>query len=337
MGIKEAAACVKENNKFLITAHTNLEGDALGSELAFLCLLKALGKDGVIINDDKVPEEYNFLPGINNIKKFDRSTQRPQGHGLASNSQSQNIKFDCFTALDCSDLKRCAEVAQLNTLACPVLNIDHHISNDYFGDINWVNPAASSCAEMIYQLYKEMKISFNKDSALFLYVGILMDTGSFRYSNTTSFTHKAAAELLGYKIDPVQVYKNLYENVPFEDMKLLSRVLPDIKREPGGKIIWFQVKKDMLAGKKILFDLTEHMLSFGRLVKGVEVVVIFKENLKTENEVRVNFRSQGKFDVNEIARFFGGGGHKAASGCTIKGKINDVRRSVLRKIKENLK
>lgn len=322
MGIKDAAACVRKNNKFLITAHTSPEGDALGSQLAFFYLLRAQGKSAVIINDDRVPEEYSFLPGVEKIRKFDK--------------HAAEVKFDCFVTLDCSDLKRTGEVSQLNIGGCTVLNIDHHISNAYFGDVNWVNPHASSCSEMIYQLYKEMKIDFNRKSALSLYTGIVTDTGSFRYSNTGAFTHKAAAELLGYGIDPRQVYKSLYESVPFEDMKLLSRILPGVNRTKGGKVIWFQVKKEMLENKKLSFDLAEHILSFGRQIRGVEAVVLFKENLREENEVRVNFRSQGALDVNKIAQAFGGGGHKAAAGATVKGRIEDVRRRVLRKIKESL-
>lgn len=322
MGIKNAAACVRKNNKFLIAAHTSPEGDALGSQLAFFYLLKAQGKDAVIINDDRVPEEYSFLPGIEKIRKFDK-------HAL-------DIKFDCFVTLDCSDLKRIGEVSQINIPARPVLNIDHHISNVYFGDVNWVRPQASSCAEMIYQLYKEMKVKFDRKTALLLYAGILTDTGSFRYSNTTAFTHKAAAELLEYGINTQQVYKSLYENTPFEDMKLLGRILPGMNRAFGGKVIWFQVKKEMLQDKKVSFDLAEHILSFGRAVKGTEAVVLFKENLREENEVRVNFRSQGLLDVNKIAQAFGGGGHKAAAGATVKGRIEDVRRRVLRRIKESL-
>lgn len=322
MGIKEAAACVRKKDKFLITAHTSPEGDALGSELAFFYLIKALGKDAVIINEDKVPDECAFFPGIEKIRKFDK--------------HAAEAEFDCFVALDCSDLKRTGEVFQLNIPRRTVLNIDHHISNGYFGDVNWVNPKASSCSEMIYQLYKEMKIKLGRRAALLLYAGMVTDTGSFRYSNTTALTHQAAAELLGYGINTQQVYKRLYENAPFEDMRLLSRILPGMNRAFGGKVIWFQVKKEMLENKKTSFDLAEHILSFGRAIKGGEVVVLFKENLKGENEIRVNLRSQGAFDVNKVAQAFGGGGHKAAAGATVKGGIEDVRRMVLRKIKGNL-
>jgi phosphoesterase RecJ-like protein len=236
--------------------------------------------------------------------------------------------------LDCSYLSRTGEVYRLNSQQKPVLNIDHHISNAKFGDINWVEPATSSCSEMIYKLYKAMRIPLERDTAVLLYTGILTDTGSFRYSNTTSFTHRIVSELLKFNLDISQIYKNVYENIPFEDMQLLAKILPTIRREASGKLVWFQIKKNLLRNKKLSFDLSEHILSFGRAIKDAQVVVLFKENLGVRNEIRVNFRSQGKVDVNRIAQSFGGGGHKTASGATIYGEIEQVRRRVLAKIKQ---
>ncbi len=323
MSLKKVVACIKRNKYFLITAHTNPEGDALGAELAFYQILKKLGKFATIINEDESPYGYKFLPGTNKIKRF-----KPDIKG---------IRFDCLVVLDCSDLRRTGEVYRLNSANKPILNIDHHISNERFGNINWVEPNASSCAEMIYKLYKKLRLPLDRDTAISLYVGMLTDTGSFRYSNTTAFTHKAVAELLKYNLDILQIYKNIYENVFFADMQLLSRILPKMKRQAGGRIIWFEVKKDMLKNKKPSFDLSEHILSFGRAVKDAQVVVLFKENLGVKDEIRLNFRSQGKVDVNKIAQFFGGGGHKTASGATIRGKLDQVRKKVLAKIRESFK
>ena len=320
MGLKKIAEAVRKYNNFLITAHVNLEGDALGSELAFYSLLKKLGKKAAIINEDSVPYGYDFLPGKDRIIKLSR--------------RSNKLSFDCFCFLDCSDLKRTGEIYRLNTQDKPVLNIDHHISNQMFGDVNWVDPRASSCSEMIYRLYKQMRIPFDKNSALNLYVGLVTDTGSFRYSNATSFTHKACAELLKFNLDVPGTYKSIYENVPYDDMKLLSKILPGLKLQQQGRVAWVEVKKDILRGKKLSFDLSEHVLSFGRAIKGVQVVALFKENLGFPDEIRINLRSEGRVDVNKIAAFFGGGGHKTASGATVHGKINKVRLKVLAKIRE---
>jgi len=323
VGLKKVVEYIKRNKNFLITTHINMEGDAAGSELAFYRLLKAMGKRATIINDDNLSYEYSFLPGINQIKKFKKNLK--------------NIKFDCFVILDCSDLERCGQIYKINTANKPVLNIDHHISNQRFGDVNWVEPHSSSVSEMIYQLYKKLDLPLNREIAMLLYVGILTDTGSFRYPNTTSVTHKIVSQLLRYNLDIAQIYKNVYENIPFQDMKLLSKILPTISRDANGKIAWFQIQRRILKNKKISFDLTEHILHFARAIKDAEVAVLFKENLGKKNEVRVNLRSQGKVDVNRIASFFGGGGHKTASGATVKGKIEDVRKKVLAKIRESLR
>jgi len=323
VSLKKAIACLKRNKNFLITTHTNLEGDALGSELAFFWLIKALGKDSIIVNDGDVPYGYGFLPGLKHIKRFKENLS--------------GIRFDCFVSLDCSDLRRCGSVRKLNKDNKPILNIDHHISNEKFGDTNWVEPNASSCSEMIYRLFKKLRLPFDRKIAIALYAGMMTDTGCFRYINTTSFTHKAVSELLRYNINVSEVYRNIYGNIPLEDMKLLAKILPTLRISESGKIAWFQIRRSMLNKRKISFDLSEHILSFARAIKGVEVVVLFRGNLDTKNEVRVNLRSQGRVDVNKIAKFFGGGGHKAASGFVIKGKLRAVTKKSLDKIKENLK
>lgn len=322
MSLKKVVDCVKKHKNFLITSHTNLEGDALGSELAFFNLVRKLGKAATVINEDNLPYGYDFLPQKNKLIKY--------------KDNLKGIEFDCFVALDCSDLSRTGEVYRLNSEKKTILNIDHHISNRKFGNINWVEPHASSCSEMIYKLYNALRVPLDKDTAIFLYTGILADTGSFRYSNVSSFTHRAVSELLKFNLDVPRIYKSVYENIPFEDMKLLGKILPGMRRDVKGRIVWFQVKQNILRNKKLSFDLSEHILSFGRAVKDAEVVVLFKENLGVKNEIRVNLRSQGKMDVNMIAQLFGGGGHKTASGATVKGSIDQVRRKVLAKIKESL-
>jgi len=322
LSLKKAVELIRKSKSFLISAHTNPEGDALGSELAFYWLVKKLGKEAVIVNEDSVPPECEFMPGINNIRRY--------------KNERQKLNFDCFVTLDSSDLKRTGEVYRLNYSNNPILNIDHHISNSKFGDANWVDPKASSCSELIYRLYRKMKVRIDKDTALVLYTGILTDTGSFRYSNTSAFTHRAVAELLELGVNVPEVYKYAYENIPFDDMKILFKSLTAIKKDAKGKVIWFEIPHNLLKNKKLSFDLAEQLLTFGRAIRGVEVVVLFKENLGTKKEIRVNLRSQGKVDVNKIASFFGGGGHKAAAGATVHGKIDIVRRKVLAKIKKFL-
>ncbi|KPK97178.1 MAG: hypothetical protein AMJ95_10375 [Omnitrophica WOR_2 bacterium SM23_72] len=325
MSVKKVIACIKSHKNFLITSHTNLEGDALGSELAFYRLLKKLGKRAMIVNQDGLPYGYDFLPSKVILKRFKEM------------AASRNMRFDCFVVLDCSDLGRTGEVANLYAKHQTILNIDHHVSNRSFGDVNWVEPHYSSCCEMIYQLYKELRVAFDRKTALFLYMGFLTDTGSFRYSNTTARVHEAVAELLQFHLDVSQIYSSVYKNMTFQDIKLLANILSRIKVGAKGRLAWVQMKKSLLQRKDEAFDLSEEILSLMRAIKNVEVCVLFKENLKRKDEIKVNLRSQGKTDVNKIAAYFGGGGHKTASGATLHGSLNGVTRKFLSRIKKSLK
>lgn len=321
MSIKKVINCIKKYKVFLITAHQNLEGDALGSEIAFYKLLKKLGKTVIMVNQDSTPQEYIWLPGTGLIKEYRRNMK---------------LKFDVLVMLDCSHKTRCGNVADLAISDQPIINIDHHVSNTKFGDINWLLPEASSTSEMIYQLYKSMHIKIDVDAAKALYVGVLTDTGCFRYINTSPFTHQVAAKLLEFNLNVSKIYRNIYGSISFSDMSLLPKILSTLERDVSGRIIAFRIKQGLIKGKKIYFDLTENVLSFGRLIRGSEVCVLFKEQPDQIKQIRVNLRSQGKVDVNRVAQFFGGGGHKTASGCTIKGSLQAVKRKVINKIKEQL-
>ena len=321
MSIKKIIDCIKTYNSFLITTHHNLEGDALGSEIAFYYLLKKLGKTAVMVNQDCTPEEYAFLNGAERIKIY---------------KPNLSLKYDVLVFLDCSTKSRCGGVSDLAGAAKFIINIDHHISNEKYGDINWVKPNASSVSEMIYELYKNMHIKIDNQVALALYVGILTDTGSFRYINTNFYTHEIVAELLKFNLDASKIYRNIYESVPYSGILLLSRIFLTLRRYASGKIIVFEMRRNLLKGREIDFDLTEHVLNFGRLIREYKVCVLFRELEGKERQIRVNLRSQGEVDVNRIAQFFGGGGHKTAAGCTLLGNLQSVKRRVINKIRQQL-
>ena len=204
---------IKKYNKFIITAHVNLEGDSLGSQLAMKKLLDSIGKTGHIVDSDPVPEHYAFLPGASEV----------------SNKIDKNIDFEAIIILDCPTMKRIGKVNDLVTKDKFKINIDHHISNEKFGDANWVDPNASSAGEMVYRLFKEMEVAITKETALSLYIAILTDTGSFNYDNTSSVTHEIVSELLGYGLDPATVSENVYEKKSLSDIKFLGIVLSTIK------------------------------------------------------------------------------------------------------------
>lgn len=298
---------IKENKRFLITAHVNLEGDALGSELGMYFILKKLAKHVEIYNNDHTPTIYNFLPGKDVIT-----------HTFPNNN------FDAAFILDCSDVSRTGSVKSHLSKIRYLINIDHHPSNTYFGDLNWIDPVASSTAEMIYKLAHRLGV-VDKNIALCLYTGIFTDTGGFTYNNITPNVHRIVAELLKTGIPVNKIHTNLNSFCSLKDLKFISRLLSGLKIDYHNNISWILAKSWPSNNN---FDLTEVIFSMMRLLKDIEVFILFKKIGK--KKVRVNFRSRtSKVDVNKIAKFFGGGGHKSASGTTMDMDIERAEEEVI--------
>jgi len=317
--MREVIAAIKKRNKFLITAHVNLEGDSLGSQLAMKGLLDAIGKTAVIVDNDAVPEHYKFLPRAGDV----------------SNKIDKNLDFEAAIVLDCPTLKRIGKVRDLIPKGKFIINIDHHVSNEKFGDVNWVEPHASSAGEMVYKLFKEMDVKLTKEIALSLYIAILTDTGSFNYDNTSSVTHEIAGELLGYGLDPASVSESVYERRSLADIKLLGMVLSSIKINSAGEVAYLEVTDKMLKTTGADLVKAEGFVNYARSIDKVKVAIIFKED-NGSGKVNVSFRSKGEVDVNKLAAFFGGGGHVRASGCIVEGRLAEVERKILAKVEEVL-
>ncbi|MDP1853375.1 MAG: bifunctional oligoribonuclease/PAP phosphatase NrnA [Candidatus Omnitrophota bacterium] len=318
MSLKKVIGAINKYKRFLITAHVGLEGDAIGGELALALLLKTKGKSAVIINEDNVPKNYGFLNNRGLIKPLGSKIKYPEA----------------IFILDCSELSRCGKVVKIIPKGLPLIAIDHHISNSQFADINWVKPQSSSTGEMIYELYKAMGVPFGRASALCLYTAIMTDSGSFRYSTTSYKTHQAAAELLKFNISAEKIYQNVYQSNSYSDVLLLKEALNTLKLDRNGRIAWFKIDKDH-SDSQTQTDQTDSVLDFARRIKGIEACFLLKR-AKDKRFVRVNLRSRGKINVSKIAQYFGGGGHKNASGCTIKGTFAGVENKVLNRIKQEL-
>ena len=316
--MQKAIEAINKYNKFLITAHVNLEGDSLGSQLGMKALLDSLGKTAVIVDSDPVPDHYKFLHGALEV----------------SNDLSAKVDFEAALVLDCPTLKRIGKVQNLITKDKVIINIDHHVSNEKFGAINWVDPTASSAGEMVYKIAKEMNIRLTKEAALALYIAILTDTGSFYYDNTSSVTHEIAGELLGYGIDPASVSESVYERRSVADIKFLGQVLSTIKVNPSGDVAYLEVTRKMLQATGSNLVKSEGFVNYARSIDKAKVAIIFKED--TDGKISVSFRSKGDVDVNAIASFFKGGGHVRASGCVIEGTLAEAEKSVLAKVDEVL-
>jgi len=319
MNMKKIIETIYKNNRFLISTHVNPDPDALCSELAIAGYLRGLGKKVSVINEEEVLERFYFFPGVKQIK------------GLKDKKQ---LNYDVAIVVDCGDLNRIGKVKGLLQPDNPLINIDHHITNDSFGTLNLVLPKVSSTCEVLYGLFVKDKAILTRDIAFCLYTGIMTDTGSFRYSNTSPRTHQVAGELRKFQFSAVSIYQNIYETISLNDSKEFTKVLSRFDTLCDGKIICMDLSKQVINRFSEAFDLRDALFRFLRSIKGVEAVVICTEFRR--NQTRVNLRSAGNVNVAKLAHIFNGGGHHNASGCQIEGSISQARTKILKEIKKVL-
>ncbi len=319
MSSKAILAAIKRNKTFLITTHVNPDIDALASELVMALYLKSQGKKVYVINAGKVASMYLFLPYVRLIKKF----------------SGQKIDYDAAVILDCGDLDRIDTVKKTIDQRKIIINIDHHITNDDFGDFNLVKSRASSTSEILYDFLKEAKFKLTKETAVLLYTGIMTDTGSFRYDNTAAHTHAIVSELLKFRFSVDRLYKQIYETIPLADLKKFAKLISSFEMSHKGKVASIELSQSTVSRFSGNFDLRDKIFSFLRGIKGIEVIAIFTEGGK--KLTRINFRSQEKVDVAKLASLFNGGGHKKASGCRFRGSLKSAKQKIFSQLKKIVK
>jgi phosphoesterase RecJ-like protein len=309
---------INQAQSILIAGHISPDGDALGSMLALAQALKSMGKPRVeVICPDGLPQIYRFLPGSEEIL-------------LAPTSDS----FDLGIALDCDGESRLGASAPHIFSAKKVIDIDHHGGLDLFGDITWVDSTAAATGELVFELITEMGVPINEPIAVCLLTAQMVDTGSFRYANTTSRTFAIASKLMEAGARPVQIAARLYEEKAYSAAKLHGIALSRIHRNTDGSVIWAYLLQSDFIEAGATEDETEGIINQLRSIRGGKIAVLFKET--TENSVKISLRSRNGTDVSEVARQFGGGGHKLASGCTVVGSIGEVQQKVLAAVEEAL-
>jgi bifunctional oligoribonuclease and PAP phosphatase NrnA len=321
MLIEEAAIfkeLVRENNSFVILVHRYPEGDAIGSQLALGLLLKNQGKEVEMLNYDPLPWQYKFLPGSDNIEI---------GETLARD-------YDIGIVLDSGDFERTNYPPENKNRIKYLINMDHHLSNSFFGDMNIINPQASSTGEMVYNLVKHMGLTLTRDIALDIYTAIVTDTGSFRYSNTTSDTLMIASQLVSTGIDVAWANENLFEIGTLGRIKLWGEALSKIELTYNNMISILTVTQQMMIQTNADFSDTENLINNGLSIVGIEVSLLFNELSK--DLYKVSFRSKGKINVAKVAESFGGGGHFRASGCKISGTLKQVKNKVIDRVAREL-
>ncbi|HHP51410.1 MAG TPA: bifunctional oligoribonuclease/PAP phosphatase NrnA [Moorella mulderi] len=305
--IKAIARILLEAPYVGILSHDLPDGDCLGSSLALALALRARGARVVVINADPVPEAFRFLPGQDTIVSGKEIESPPP----------------ILVVLDSADLQRPGEgMEHLLASARIIINIDHHVSNTRFGHLNLVDVQASATAQLVYRLLKEMGLPISGEIATCLYTGLVTDTGSFQYENTTPEALRLAAELMELGADVATIREYLWERKPLASLKLLSLVLPTLNLAYGGEVAWMVVSQESLEKAGAGPEHVEGLVNYPRSLAGVEVAFLFRE--LSPRMVKVSLRSKKRVDVNRIASLFGGGGHRRAAGCVVEGSLEEV-------------
>lgn len=298
---------IEKGNRFFIAGHLNPDGDSLGCTLAMTSLLERMGKTVYAYASPAIGADLQFLPGISKI----HVDQLPE-----------KIDFDTVILLECSDRKRGGDLEKILTATHMLINIDHHLVSDAYGDVNHIDSGASSTAEIIFQLFEESEGNFlpTADEATALYTGVVTDTGRFVHSNTTAEALRVASALVALGANISKINQVIYFTKPYIELKLQGRALEKMQ-------LCFDNKYSEIVLTHRDFETfgatpaqTQGIVSQPTMIPGVEVSALIKEE---PDKVSVNLRSRGAADVSQIAQTFGGGGHARAAGFKVTGKPID--------------
>lgn len=311
---------IKSRTIFLAT-HINPDGDAIGSLISLGLGLQQNGKRVYFYNGSPIPAVYRFLPGVELVRQT-----LPPKH-----------EWDTAVILDCGDIERIGEAADIVRLSPQIINIDHHVTNTGFGHYCLVEPTACSSTEIVYRLLKQMHIEIDEAIATSIYTGILTDTGSFRFANTNSAAYVICAEMVKCGVDPYTVAQHVYGTYSLGRIKLLNMALDSIEISPNGKLSLMTVTHDMFAETDTNPEDVDGMINYAKRIEDVRVAALIMENANGADQKRfhVSLRSDGSVDVAEIAASFGGGGHFNAAGFGVESSLKDLKKTI-NAIAENL-
>jgi bifunctional oligoribonuclease and PAP phosphatase NrnA len=301
---------LRSQERFVVVAHENPDGDALGSLLGAALGLRSLGKDVVMYLSDRgpTPPEYRFL----DLSEVQRDLPT-------------DLEERVLLAVDCANARRIAEGTQAVDRARFVIDVDHHHDNSRFGDVNLVVPEASSTAEVIRDILRELDVDLTPRIAEALYVGLVTDTGRFQYTNTTPKALRLAAELVEAGTDVHEVFQHVYETVQFAKLKLLARALERAASFEGGALVVSYLLREDFAEAGAEEPYSEGIIDHLRAVEGSEMVALIREPPREGPTHRVSLRSShDEIDVSAIARKRGGGGHPQAAGFSSEEPVERI-------------
>ncbi|MCX5800429.1 MAG: bifunctional oligoribonuclease/PAP phosphatase NrnA [Candidatus Eisenbacteria bacterium] len=319
MSLVDVVHLLNDSDSFVVTSHVDLDGDALGSELGLALVLKRMGKHVRIVNQDRSPLSYRFLPGAHLLEDLSGKLE----------------DLDAALVLDCTCMERTGGVAaSILKSRVPIVNIDHHSGNVHFGSTNFVRPDACAAALLILQIIDELGQSVGPEVATCLYAAILAETGSFRLSNTSAEALSVSARLAGEGANPSAIAAQVYDRRSPATLRLIGSALSSLEIAMDGAVSIISIERSKLDESKIASDELEGIVNFAMAVEGVKAAVSLRE--LPGGIVKVSLRSSGAVDVDLVARQFGGGGHSNAAGAKVNGTLAGVKGIVLEKIADVL-
>jgi phosphoesterase RecJ-like protein len=303
---------IRTRQRFVLSSHARPDGDAIGSQLAMAYALRALGKDVRLVNLDPAPPPLRAFPGVDDIEI----------------AKAVEGDFDAAIIMECGDLGRTG-VSGLDRFF--VINIDHHQGNSEYGQINWFDPGAAACGEMVFDLVQALGVPFSREIATHVYLAILTDTGSFHYSSISPRTFDICRQALEAGVDPVHVARSVYDSNNMGRLKLFGAVLSGMAIDETGQIAIVDLNPRMAREAGGTYEDTDGLINLPLTVKEIQAVIFFKE--VAPDDYRVSMRSKGAIDIAAVAREYGGGGHKNAAGCSAAGPLEQLKHALVQKVR----
>ena len=319
---RTVAAVLAAGGRVALTTHVNADGDGVGSEVALWHLLADRGVTASIANPTPIPERFEFLV--------------PNGADHSSRAAKEIEAADVVVVLDISDLGRLGDLQHAIKRSHPVACLDHHVSVGSLPEgPRLVTPEAAATAELVFDLASAVGWPLTPEAARALYVGILTDTGAFRFANTSPRVLRIAGALLERGVDPESIYQSVYASAPEGRVRLMAEVLQTLVVEPEVGLAWVTVPPDALRRHNATADDLDGIVEYPRSIAGVRLALLFRTI--AHGRVKVSFRSVGDVDVAELSHRFGGGGHTRAAGASLEGSLAEVQETVLAAAREYLR
>jgi phosphoesterase RecJ-like protein len=301
---------LRRRQRIVLTSHARPDGDSIGSQLALAYALRSLGKAVHLVNYDAAPPHYFEYPGVSDIQ----IAERVEGD------------YDAAVVMECGDLSRTG-VSGFEKYF--IINIDHHIGNSMYGAINWYDESAAACGELVFEVIEALGVPLSLEIATHIYLAILTDTGSFHHSHITARTFEICRRTVEAGVEPAAMARSVFDSNSFGKLKLIGALLDSMQLEAGGRVAVLYLDDEMLKSAGSTANDTEGLINLPLTAREIQAVVFFKV---MDGQVRVSLRSKGAVDVREIAKTFGGGGHRNAAGFTADGDYQTARPAIVERL-----